>query len=135
MPQYLISFNDEWVPAQTDDQLVGKGAASRAVVAEMQQAGVLLFTHGGLDATTALCSVTLRDGEPLFTDGPYVETKEHLGGFCAIEVDDDETARHWAGRLAAVLDWPQEVHRFEGRGMSSVPGVPGVSRHGRGAGE
>lgn len=125
MPQYLISFNDEWVPAQTHDQLVSKGAASRAVVTEMQHAGVLLFTHGGLDASTALCSVTSVDGEPLFTDGPYAETKEHLGGFCAIEVDDDEAARHWAGRLATVLDWPQEVHRFEGAGMSG---------HGRGAG-
>ena len=52
----------------------------------------------------------------IVADGPYVETKEHLGGFCVVDVSDDETARCWAGRLAAVLDWPQEVHRFRGPG-------------------
>lgn len=57
-----------------------------------------------------MCSVEARD-EPVFTDGPFVETKEHLGGFSVIEVPDDETARYWAGRLAVTLEWPQEVHR------------------------
>ncbi|MET1006762.1 MAG: YciI family protein, partial [Propionibacteriaceae bacterium] len=73
---------------------------------------------------SVVCSVEARDGKPVFTDGPYVETKEHLGGFCVVEVQDDAAARYWAGRLAVVLDWPQEVHRFPGpgpRGASSAP--------------
>ncbi|HET7328857.1 MAG TPA: YciI family protein, partial [Nocardioidaceae bacterium] len=57
------------------------------------------------------------DGQPVFTDGPYVETKEHLGGFLVVDVPDDEAARYWAGRLAVALDWPQEVHRFPGPGV------------------
>lgn len=118
MPEYLIAFNDEWVREQTDDELRDKGAASRAIVAEMQEQGVLLFSNGGLDRATALFSVVAQDGKAVFTDGPFAETKEHLGGFCAIDVPDDETARYWAGRLAVVLDWPQEVHRFRGRGMA-----------------
>jgi hypothetical protein len=122
MPEYLIAFNDEWVPDQTSGQITDKGAAARAVVAEMQDAGVLIFTNGGLDRSTALFSVEAVDGKPVFTDGPFVETKEHLGGFCAIDVPDDETARYWAGRLATVLEWPQEVHRFRGPGLARTDG-------------
>lgn len=112
MPSYLIAFNDEWVPEHTPEELRRKSEASRVVMEDMHAAGVFLFAEGGIDASTAVCSVVNKDGEPVFTDGPYVETKEHLGGFAVIEVPDDETARYWAGRLAVSLDWPQEVHRF-----------------------
>lgn len=112
MPKYLIAFNDEWVPAHTPDDLQSKSVASQSVLEEMQTAGVFVFAEGGIDASTAVCSVVSRDGQPVFTDGPYVETKEHLGGFTVVDVPDDEAARYWAGRLAVSLDWPQEVHRF-----------------------
>ncbi|CAM3157390.1 YciI family protein [Stackebrandtia soli] len=112
MVEYLIAFNEEWVPEQTADELREKGTSARAVLDEMRAAGVFLFSNGGIDASTAVCSVEARDGEPVFTDGPYVETKEHLGGFCVVDVPDDDAARYWAGRLAVVLEWPQEVHRF-----------------------
>lgn len=115
MTRYLIAFNDEWVAPHNLDEIRAKGEAADAVTAQMQQAGVFVFGDGGLDASTAVCSVEAREGEPVFTDGPFVETKEHLGGFCVIEVPDDESARHWAGRLAVALDWPQEVHRFPTR--------------------
>jgi hypothetical protein len=114
--EYLIAFNDEWVPDHTEEQIRAKGVASRAVVEEMRTAGVLIFTNGALDRSTALCSVEAVAGKPVFTDGPYVESKEHLGGFCIVDVSDDETARYWAGRLATALDWPQEIHRFPGPG-------------------
>jgi hypothetical protein len=126
MPEYLITFNDEWVPEHTVEELGDKGTAARAVVAEMQSAGVLIFTNGGLDRSTALFSVEAVNGKPVFTDGPFVETKEHLGGFCVVDVPDDETARYWAGRLATVLEWPQEVHRFRGPGHARLDG-PGES--------
>ncbi len=112
MPEYLIAFNDEWVPEQTPDDLRAKSAASRAVLEEMKAAGVFVFADGGIDTSTAVCSVEAEDGQPVFTDGPYVETKEHLGGFTIVSVPDDDTVRYWAGRLAVCLDWPQEVHRF-----------------------
>ncbi len=85
----------------------------------MEAAGVLIFTNGGIDRSTAVCSVEAQDGEPIFTDGPYAETKEHLGGFCVVDVPDDAAARYWAGRLAVALDWPQEVHRFPGTGRGN----------------
>lgn len=112
MPKYLIAFNDEWVPMHTPDELRSKGEASKAVLADMTEAGVFLYADGGIDASTAVFNVVSKGGEPVFTDGPFVESKEHLGGFTVIEVADDEAARYWAGRLAVALDWPQEVHRF-----------------------
>ena len=112
MTQYLISFNDEWVPPHTQEEIRAKGEAGMAVIAEMEAAGVFLFGNGALDASTVVCSVEAKDGKPLFTDGPYAETKEHLGGFTVVDVADDDAARYWAGRLAVALDWPQEVHRF-----------------------
>jgi hypothetical protein len=112
VPKYLIAFNDEWVPEHTAEELRSKSEASRALLEEMTAAGVFLFAEGGIDASTAVCSVVSKDGKPVFTDGPFAETKEHLGGFTVVEVPDDEAARYWAGRLAVALDWPQEVHRF-----------------------
>jgi hypothetical protein len=115
LPEYLIMFNDEWVPEHTQEELAAKSRAVRPVIDEMEAAGVLVYSHGGLDRSTAVCSAQAADGAPVFTDGPYVETKEHLGGFAVVEVADDDAARHWAGRLAVMLEWPQEVHRFPPR--------------------
>jgi hypothetical protein len=112
VPKYLIAFNDEWVPEHSPDELHAKSEASRAVLDDMKAAGVFLYADGGIDASTAVFSVVSKDGKAVFTDGPFVESKEHLGGFTVVEVPDDESARHWAGRLAVALDWPQEVHRF-----------------------
>ncbi|WP_416900822.1 YciI family protein [Micromonospora echinospora] len=122
MTEYLIAFNDEWVRPHTAEEIRVKGVAGRAVIEEMRAADVLIFSNGGLDRSTAVCSVELVDGRPVFTDGPYVETKEHLGGFAVVDVPDDETARYWAGRLATALDWPQEVHRFRGPGEARRDG-------------
>jgi hypothetical protein len=116
MTQYLIAFNDEWVSEHTADQIEAKSAAVRPVIDDMLAEGVLIFSHGGLDASTAVFSAEPGENGPIFTDGPFVETKEHLGGFAVIDVPDDEAARYWAGRLVSVLDWPQEVHRFSGSG-------------------
>lgn len=112
MTKYLIAFNDEWVAEHTPEQLRAKSEASGVVIADMEEAGVFIFGDGGLDASCIVGSVRAVDGEPVFTDGPFVESKEHLGGFTVIEVDDDEAARYWASRLATALDWPQEIHRF-----------------------
>ncbi len=118
MTEYLITFNDEWVADHTAEELREKSAAARVVIEEMLAEDVLIFTNGGLDRSTAVCSVESVGGVPVFTDGPYVETKEHLGGFTVVDVADDETARYWAGRIATALDWPQEVHRFRGPGQA-----------------
>jgi hypothetical protein len=111
MSEYLIAFNDEWVPDHTVEELREKSKVAGALVAEMKAAGVLIFT-GGLDAAAPVFSADASSGTPLFTDGPFVESKEHLGGFAVVDVADEEAARLWAGKIAVACGWPQEVRRF-----------------------
>ncbi|WP_406068578.1 YciI family protein [Micromonospora sp. NBC_01638] len=118
MTEYLIAFNDEWVGRHTAKEMGKKGVAVLAVIEEMRSHGVLISSNGGLDESTVVCSVESVNGEPVFSDGPYVETKEHLGGFAVVDVADDAAARHWAGKLATALEWPQEVHRFPNPGQN-----------------
>ena len=112
MALYLIAFNNEWVPEQTMEGLREKAKTARALIEEMKVAGDFVFSDGGLDESTVVCSVDPGSGSPIFTDGPFVETKEHLGGFCVVDVSGDAEARYWAGRIAMAVGWPQEVHRF-----------------------
>ena len=111
MTDYLIAFNGEWVPDYTEEEMVEKSKAVRALRAEMKAAGVYVFL-GGLDDSAPVFSVDASSGAPVFTDGPYVETKEHLGGFTIVDVADEEAARMWAGKVAIACGWPQQVRRF-----------------------
>ena len=111
MAEYLISFNDEWVPEHTPEELEAKSRDVFALISEMKDAGVYLFA-GGLDPDAPVFSADASSGEPLITDGPFVESKEHLGGFAVVEVADEDAAKMWAGRLAVACGWPQELHRF-----------------------
>lgn len=111
MAEYLIFFNDEWVTETTDEGWRQRSRDVRAVIAEMKEAGVFIFT-GGLDNQGTVFHVEPGGGTPVFTDGPYAETKETFGGFAAIDVGDEAEARHWAGRIAVACDWPQEVRIF-----------------------
>jgi hypothetical protein len=115
MAQYLIAFNDEWVPELTREQLLAASAGGLAVIEELTDAGAFVFSDGGLDASSLVGSVDPRSGSLVVTDGPFAETKEHLGGFAVIDVEDDEQALYWAGRIAQGVGWPQEVHRFPRR--------------------
>src|SRR5579859_3831707 len=115
MALYLIAFNNEWVPDLTLDELRERATNGRALIEEMTDAGVFVFGDGGLDESTVVCSVDPGSGSLVFTDGPFAETKEHLGGFCVVDVADDAAARYWAGRVAVAVGWPQEVHRFPHR--------------------
>jgi len=111
MTEYLIAFNNEWVPDLTDEQFREASERVRALRAEMTAAGVLIFT-GGLDDEAPVFSVDASSGTPLITDGPFTETKEHLGGFAVVDVADEDAARLWAGKIAVACGWPQEVRRF-----------------------
>jgi hypothetical protein len=111
MTEYLIAFNQEWVPDLTDDDLREASDRVRALRAEMKAAGVLIFT-GGLDDDAPVFSVDPSSGTPLIIDGPYAETKEQLGGFAVVEVADEEAARLWGAKVAVACRWPQEVRRF-----------------------
>jgi hypothetical protein len=118
MAEYLIFFNDEWVTDATDEQWQERAHDARAVIEEMKDAGVFIFS-GGLDNDAPVFHAESHGGTPVFTDGPYAETKETFGGFAAVNVPDEASARYWAGRVAVACDWPQEVRIF--RTPAQVP--------------
>ncbi len=113
MAEYLIAFNGAWVRDDyTEAEMAEKSEAVRALRTEMKTAGVYVFL-GGLDDSAPVFSVEASSGAPVFTDGPYAETKEHLGGFTIVDVADEDSARFWAGKVAVACGWPQEVRRFQ----------------------
>ena len=114
MALYLIAFNDEWVPDLTSEELREERGLRRRC-SRMNAAGGLLLRRRRDRCLDGGVQRREQGREAGFHDGPFVETKEHLGGFTVVDVPDDEAARYWAGRLAVSLDWPQEVHRFPHR--------------------
>jgi hypothetical protein len=76
--------------------------------AATKQAGVLLGAERLAHVETAT-SVTLQGGQRLLTDGPFIETKEHLLGFYLLDVPDLDTALDWAARMPVVRYGTVEV--------------------------
>jgi hypothetical protein len=76
--------------------------------AALKESGALLAAEQLAHVETAT-SVTMRGGEQLLTDGPFIETKEHLLGFYLLDVPDLDTALDWAGRMPIVRYGTVEV--------------------------
>ncbi len=64
----------------------------------LADAGILVAGHGLHGAETAT-TVRVRSGDRVLTDGPYVESKEHLIGYYVIEADNLDVALEWAARV------------------------------------
>ena len=88
MAEYLIYFNQQWVGDHTEEWFRGRGPLARAVVDEIKAAGAYVFA-GGLEEDGPVCSADPTSGDVLVTDGPYVETKEWLGGLTVVDVADE----------------------------------------------
>jgi hypothetical protein len=79
---------------------------------EMQAAGVRIFA-GGLQAASKAKSLRARpNGEVLITDGPYPETKEHIGDFWLLECADLDEALAWGRKATIACRAPVEVREF-----------------------
>jgi hypothetical protein len=113
MPQYLLSVYQPDGPAPEPEQLGKIMSALGALNDEMRAAGAWVFA-AGLHPADIATVVKVTDGRPLITDGPYVEGKEHLGGFTVVEAADLDAALHWATRMAEVITLPIEVRPFQG---------------------
>jgi hypothetical protein len=113
MAEYLIFFNQQWVGDHTEEWFMSRGPLAKAVVEEMKTAGVYLFAGGLVEEVDEAFSADPTSGSTLITDGPYVETKEYLGGFAVVDVPDEETAKVWAAKVAESCGWPHEVRRFK----------------------
>ena len=119
MAEYLIYFNQQWVGDHTEEWFRGRGPLAMAVVAEMETAGVVVFAGGLEEDPDAAFSADATSGTLTFTDGPFAETTQFLGGFTVVDVADRDAAALWAGKLAEACGWPQEVRAFKPRPSSA----------------
>lgn len=114
MPQYLLSVhNSGESPYATEDDMQRAFRDVAAVNDDMQAQGVYVFA-GGLQPPSTARVVRQRDSALQHTDGPYLESKEHIGGFWVIEVTDDEAAMAWADRATVACQGAVEVRPFQG---------------------
>lgn len=86
--------------------------ALHALNQELKAAGSWVFSRG-LHAPSTATVVRVRDRETVTTDGPYVEGKEHIGGFWIIEAPDLDAALGWAQKAARATTLPVEVRPFQ----------------------
>jgi len=108
MKQYLLSVYQPDGDPPLQDILEGIMRDVHAVTQQMKDAGAWVFT-AGLHAASASTVVRSREGQPLITDGPFAEGKEHVGGFTIIEAPDLDVALEWARKLAQATTLPIEV--------------------------
>jgi len=79
---------------------------------EMVAKGVRVFVGGLRPASSAKSVRKQPDGKVLVTDGPYLETKEHIGGFWVLEAADLDEALEWGRKAAVACRAPVEVRPF-----------------------
>jgi len=111
MTQYLVAIHrpDDYDPS-TESEAMGRDID--ALNQEMAAAGVTVFV-GGLGPPSSARSLRRQpDGRVLVTDGPYLESKEHIGGFWVLEVTTLEEALEWGRKAAIACRAPVEVHPF-----------------------
>ena len=102
MTQYLVSVYQPDGDPPPPEILEPVMRNLAAVEEEMKAAGVWVFTARLHPPSTATV-LTVDDRDVLMTDGPYVEGKEHLGGFTIIKAPDLDAALHWAGRMTQAI--------------------------------
>jgi hypothetical protein len=111
MPQYLVAnyLPDNFDPSTVTEAMMEK---IHALNREMSAAGVRKFACGIAPAVSAKTLRTQADGKVLVTDGPYLETKEHMGGFWILECADINEALKWAKKGAIACDVAGEVREL-----------------------
>jgi len=111
MPQYLVAIHhpDDYDPSLEDAEMIRDISALKV---EMDAAGARVFA-GGLESVTKAKSLRKRGkAEVLITDGPYTETKEHIGGFWILEAADMDEALEWGRKAVIACRTPVEVRAF-----------------------
>jgi hypothetical protein len=117
MPRYLLSVfgpaeRSEFGDYPSKEAMLEAFADTGAFNEKLEREGHFVFADGLEQATTA----TTVDGQgatPVFTDGPYLETKEHLGGFWVIEAADLDEALALAAEGSRACRGKVEVRPFQ----------------------
>jgi hypothetical protein len=111
MPQYLVA---NYLPDDFDPSVITEAMIEEihALNRELIAAGARKFACGISPAANAKTLRRQPDGRVLITDGPYTETKEHMGGFWILEAADLDEALAWAKKAAIACDVPGEVREL-----------------------
>ena len=117
MAQYLLSVHSvdsvdgEAPEPMSPEQMQLSYAQVSTLEADLKSAGAWVF-GGRLHEPDTATVVRVSNGEVLTTDGPFAESKEHLGGFYIIEAEDLDAALRWASRVTRCINAPIEVRPF-----------------------
>ncbi len=114
MTQYMITIYQPDGGPPPPEVLESVGRELHALNQDIKSAGAWVFSRG-LHAPSTATVVRVRDRDMLITDGPYVEGKEHIGGFWIVDAPDLDAALGWAGRAARATNLPIEVRPFQDR--------------------
>jgi hypothetical protein len=108
MPQFLVAIHlpDDYDPSSESEATVRDITSLNE---EMVAAGVRTFVAGLAPAGKAKSLRAQPDGRVLITDGPYIESKEHVGGFWILETADLDEAVAWGEKAAKACRVPVEV--------------------------
>lgn len=111
MPRYLVAIHhpDNYDPSAEPDAM---RRDIDALNQEMVAAGVRVFAGGLQSAGRAKSLRAGADGKVIVTDGPYVESKEHVGGFWLLDVANLEEALEWGRKAVTACRAPVEVRAF-----------------------
>jgi hypothetical protein len=113
MKQYLLNVYQPDGPLPPAGELERISRELDALNQELKAAGAWVFA-GGLHPPGTATVVRASGGEVLTTDGPYVESKEHIAGFTIVKAPDLDAALGWGRRLAEAAGLPIEVRPFQG---------------------
>jgi hypothetical protein len=111
MPQYLVAnyLPDDFDPSTVTEEMMEE---IHALNRELIAAGARKFACGISPAANAKTVRKQSDGKVLVTDGPYIETKEHMGGFWILEAANMDEALAWATKAAIACDVAGEVREL-----------------------
>ncbi len=113
MTQYLLSvYMVEGEPEPAPDVIEQMYKDVDAVNQQIKDAGAWVFA-GGLHPANTATVVKASGSEIVTTDGPFLETKEHIGGFWVIEAADLDAALAWAAKATKACRAPIEVRPFQ----------------------
>ena len=111
MPQYLVAIHHpDNYDASLEDEAMYRDIGALNV--EMKAAGIRVFAGGMQPAGMAKALRAQPGGEVLITDGPYLETKEHMGGFWILEAANMDEALAWGRKATVACRAPVEVREF-----------------------
>lgn len=116
MAHYLLSVHSvegEVREPMTDEGLQQSRKQLAVLEQELKSAGAWVVSGRLHDPATATV-VRVSGGEVVTTGGPFVESKEHLGGFYIIQAEDLDAALGWVSRVTGAIKAPIEVRPFAG---------------------